>query len=240
MGFTRMHYKLGLTILILALGINCQVYADTIYLKNGRKVEGIIKSESQDRVELNIGFGVVGFNKKEVERIEKSSQEECQLINEKWERQKIETEKKLREQEAAMEYLPKKVEIFEENGQLVVEALLNRKVNVSLILDTGASIVLLLPSVAKKMGIDFSEEPYNNASLIQCSLADGRRTDAKRVIIESINVEGMEARNVEAAVLLNEVMDPKMRDGLLGMSFLKQFSFKVDAKNKKFTLEKAR
>src|SRR5206468_6913524 len=35
------------------------VHADTVYLKNGRKLEGIVKSETDKAEEIEVGFGTV-------------------------------------------------------------------------------------------------------------------------------------------------------------------------------------
>jgi len=234
------HYKAGIIAFVFLISSASQGYADIIYLKNGRKVEGILKRENDENVELNIGFGIVGFNKKEIERIEKSSSQEQGIIREKWVQQRIESARKWEEQKTLAEAEPKKVEIFEENGQLAVETLLNRKVTATLIFDTGASTVMLLPSVAKKLGLDTLVDPNDKTGLLQCTLADGRKAQAKRVILETMSVKGMEVENVEAAVLLNDVDEPQLKDGLLGMSFLKQFIFKIYSKNKKLILERVR
>ena len=53
-----------------------------------------------------------------------------------------------------------------------------------------------------------------------------------------LEVQGVVAKKVEAAVLLDDTGGLGFGDGLLGMSFLKKFNFKVDQREKKLTLEK--
>jgi len=53
-----------------------------------------------------------------------------------------------------------------------------------------------------------------------------------------MEVQGVVARKVDCAVLLDDTGDLGFGDGLLGMSFLKRFNFTVDQKQKKLTLEK--
>ncbi len=69
-------------------------------------------------------------------------------------------------------------------------------------------------------------------------LADGRRTAAKVIILESVRIQDVEVNKVMAAVMLEDISDPSLRDGLLGMSFLNRFNLKMDLKNMKITLEK--
>lgn len=43
---------------------------------------------------------------------------------------------------------------------------------------------------------------------------------------------------MDAAILLDDVAGINFKDGLLGMSFLKNFNFKIDQSNNRITLEK--
>jgi len=85
----------------------------------------------------------------------------------------------------------------------------------------------------KKLGIDIGK--LKNES--KATMADGRQVNARFFILESVKVEGVEAQNV-AAIILPQEADIGYADGLLGMSFLKRFNFKIDQKNKKLILEK--
>ena len=100
-------------------------------------------------------------------------------------------------------------------------------------MDTGASIMMLRKDVAKKLGLDLDTAKFD----MQVQLADGRKVNAKYVVLESVKVQNSEALNVDAAVLLDEA-DISFGEGLLGMSFLSRFNFKVDQKEKKLILEK--
>ncbi|MFA6216828.1 MAG: retropepsin-like aspartic protease [Candidatus Omnitrophota bacterium] len=228
----------------LVLSLFCFIldaHADTVYLKNGRAVEGVIKSEDENRVELEIGFGVVGFNRKEIERIYRATPEETLGIHEHWGRQKEESARRSEARRLQEELLPKHIEIFQGNGgQLVVNALLNKKVQASLILDTGASIVMLSRTIALQLGLDIDSKVVNKNDILQTIVADGRKVEARHFVLESISVQGMEAKDVDVAVISDPAIEANLKDGLLGMSFLKNFSFKIDAANKKLILEKSR
>jgi clan AA aspartic protease (TIGR02281 family) len=48
--------------------------ADTLYLKNGQTIDGVIEKETDAQVIIDVGAGVFTFNKTEVERVEKNTQ----------------------------------------------------------------------------------------------------------------------------------------------------------------------
>ena len=210
--------------------------ADTLYLKNGRSIEGLIKNESAEGLELDVGFGTIKFSRDEIERIRKSSLEETSDIYQKWEKKRIankerEEARKLIESENPK---PKSVNLQYEKGQIMVEALLNKRIRSTLLLDTGASIVLLSRQIGQQIG----PSPVRRRQKVELQLADGRKIKADYVILESLSVQGVEANDVAAAVLSEDIGDIAYKDGLLGMSFLKNFNFKIDQKNNKLILEK--
>lgn len=222
-------------ILPIILAVFTDVQADTVYLKNGRAMEGIIKAEGEDSVDLEVFGGVVRFKKNEVDRIEKTGPEAADALRKKWEAKKIETLKKAREESLKREYEPRHVEISQSSGHIIVNARINKKTDCQLILDTGATYVVLSNAAAKKLGIDLGSKEVKN---IQLLLADGRKADAKLVVLRTVSTQGVEAENVNAAILPEGAEGAGMKDGLLGMSFLKNFNFKIDQKNNKLILEK--
>ncbi|MBU4312178.1 MAG: hypothetical protein KJ706_05635 [Candidatus Omnitrophica bacterium] len=69
------------------------LHADTVLLKNGNKVSGIITKESKDSVEIKINIGAtVTFSKNDVERIEKDSDDEHARLEDTWESEKAKRE----------------------------------------------------------------------------------------------------------------------------------------------------
>lgn len=79
-------------LLVLAL-CGSAVFADTIHLKNGNKVSGIITKESEDSVEIKINIGaVVAFSKEDIDRVEKESDGERSKIEEDWEAERAQRE----------------------------------------------------------------------------------------------------------------------------------------------------
>lgn len=210
-------------------------YADTLYLKNGRSVTGLIKREDEKKVEIEIcQGGSAEFNRNEIQKIEKGPLEESEQIRGAWEQEKKRLRERIEKLKAEEALKPKGVAFSQEGESIKVNVTLNKKVNATFMLDTGASFVALRKSVAEKLGINLA----NIKPDIKIGVADGRQIEAKQVILESVKVENFEANNVEAAVILDESKDINFGDGLLGMSFLKKFNFKIDHKEKKLILEK--
>ena len=62
--------------------------------------------------------------------------------------------------------------------------MVNEKANASLLLDTGAALVVLKRSVADQLGVDFS----TINSDLKLSLTDGRQVEAKYVMLDSLRI----------------------------------------------------
>ncbi len=228
-------------VFIFFLFIPGEILADTVYLKNGRSIEGLIKSEDVDSVQIDIGFGTVGFNMKEVKSIVRSSAGDSYILKERWLRQKEDKDKQIKEEKIRREEekireekKPKGVEVVVESGHVFVKAILNKKVPVRLAMDTGASFVVITQDTADKLGLKKSSKDQ----VLNMQLADGRKIEARCFKLGSISLSGVEEKDVDAAILPLEVKDLSFGDGLLGMSFLGRFNFKVDIKNNRLILEK--
>ncbi|GEM_PF-398190 len=244
------------------------LFADTIYLKNGSHTEGIIEREDKDGIELNLGFGTTTFYRSEIDHIVRSDAKEKQAIWQEWgerqkdiEKQKPEEERKWRERQTELErirleqvqakkekdeYGPKDIQVTAKNGSILVNVLLNEKIRATLVLDSGAASVMLSRKLAEQLDVDMEK-----LKKINTQVADGRTVQAGQTILESVKVQnvgltdvesdkkpGVEVKNVEACVIFDSVENGKMEDGLLGMSFLKNFKFNADYKNSKVTFER--
>ena len=62
--------------------------ADTLYLKNGQRAEGLITREGSDQIEFELGDASTTFNRSEVDHIERSSPEETADLVARWEKHK--------------------------------------------------------------------------------------------------------------------------------------------------------
>lgn len=128
---------------------------------------------------------------------------------------------------------PSKASIpFERQGQVViVEATLNKKAAAKFVVDTGASYTMISSAIAKELDIDTEQNrrtaPFQTANgVIQAPL----------VSLESINVGGMEIRNLTAAV--HDVLADSRVAGLLGLNFLSNFRMDIDTQKGVLHLEK--
>ncbi len=257
-----MHFNTARTILLfflISLAAIGSLSADTVYLKNGRSLTGIITGEDEHGLELDLGYGSVKFEKSQVERIYKAKPEEIKdikkeqadkkIINEqRWTREESErkqaatsdkqeqTSKKVADEgKDGKEGSERKQEApTKESGHVEVTAMLNDKVKAELILDTGASYIVLSSEIVKKLGLDMQKEGKD----AETTVADGRKVKSKYFILKSVSVEDVTVKDVEAVMFLDEKENLSVKDGLLGLSFLNKFNYKIDNKNKKLILEK--
>jgi aspartyl protease family protein len=100
-----------------------------------------------------------------------------------------------------------------------------------LCVDSGSTLISLPYKMARDVGLN----PDSSDDDVILSLADGRQVRAKRLLIPKVRVGKFELENVECAVMPSNLPDAAP---LLGMSFLSQFSFKIDTENKKLTMTK--
>ncbi|MDA3873645.1 MAG: retropepsin-like aspartic protease, partial [Kiritimatiellae bacterium] len=105
------------------------------------------------------------------------------------------------------------------NGQFILPVLLNQKTNVRLLLDTGATSILLHRNVANRADV----HTFNTTQKAQ--VADGRMVDVPPGVLEELDIFGQHFQSVSIDVIEHET-DADI-DGLLGMSILKQFEFSI-------------
>jgi clan AA aspartic protease (TIGR02281 family) len=121
------------------------------------------------------------------------------------------------------------------SGHLLVNAVLNGKVNASLTLDTGSPLLCLTANIARKLGFDLG----NLKNVGEVMLLNGKHKVAY-VNLKSVNLGGAEQENVPAAVLLDDDkgVANTFNDGLLGLSFLSKFNFTLDGDKGELILKK--
>lgn len=223
-------------VLFAIFGFKVLAQADILYLKNGRSIEGVIVKDDHGDISLEVICGIMKFPKEQIETVKKStSPDELKSIQDSWEEERKLSEAKANERKKKQEGAPKEAEMDKKSGQITVETMLNKKVKATLMLDTGASLVVLSSKVAASLGLD-AGSGFNQP--IEMTLADGRKITARSVILESVSVQGSELEKVEAAILPEQENSMLTHDGLLGMSFLKKFNFKIDQTENKLILEK--
>ena len=122
------------------------------------------------------------------------------------------------------------IRLENEANSLWVSVTINGKHKQRMVVDSGASIISLPDRMARDMGLDQKDgEP------MLVGLADGREVQATRIKLGSVKVGQFTIEDVECCVL-----GPEARDAppLLGMSFLGQFKFEVDAQQAELKLLK--
>lgn len=231
---------------------------DTIYLNNGRSITGIVSKEGKNAVELETVSGAVVINRAQIKRIERAPSEELSALRDSW----AARHSALKSQEKASEEARQKrfkdygewVEEVQskkapeqkegevairrdpESRSILVEALLNNDVKATLILDTGASVTVVSKSIGKRLGVDVETDSGNDVG--EMHLAGGKTVKARMVILKSLAIDGIEEKDVAAAVLLEEKEHLGFKDGLLGRSFLNRFNIAIDVQAMKMVLRK--
>ena len=114
------------------------------------------------------------------------------------------------------------------NGAIVAVTV-NGKTQGRFLLDTGASMMTFTDEFARRLKFDLSK-----ACDADCVMADGRRVKAKYVVLDSVAAGSAQAANIEAAIL---PPPGEGLDGLLGMSFLRNFVVQFDGATGKLTLK---
>jgi clan AA aspartic protease (TIGR02281 family) len=220
--------------------------AETVVLKDGKKIVGEIVQETTEAVVISKQDGgfVYSIARERISVIRESTPAELKKGRpisaavdgaEKARLEKIK-EYRLEQYEKEVQAAKKargKVRIkFVDNRFGVVEATINGSVKADLLVDTGATLVVITSDVARELGIDYA----NIDERIHVILADGSIRSATPVTLSSIKVGPSVIRNVDAAI--SESPPGGGLDGLLGMSFLSYFHVKLDSSENCLVLEK--
>jgi clan AA aspartic protease (TIGR02281 family) len=106
---------------------------------------------------------------------------------------------------------------------LMVDALLTQNQYTSsgaFIIDTGATYTSISQQMAEHLGMDLE-----HCEKVLITTANGR-IEVPKITIDTLNVNGLEAHNVEATVI--PVRHGSSFSGLLGLSFIRQFVVTID------------
>ena len=109
----------------------------------------------------------------------------------------------------------------------ITEVLLNEKVKRHLIVDSGASFMLINPQIAKELDMTVNE----NTPLIPMTTVSGYIL-VPLVTLKSVRIGKAQAENIEAVIYTL----PSGGDGLLGNSFLNKYRMTLDSIQGKMTL----
>jgi clan AA aspartic protease (TIGR02281 family) len=114
-------------------------------------------------------------------------------------------------------------------GTVVIDAMLNRRVTVPMLLDTGADFTVLTKQVAR----DLRLSSLDHLPTQEFKTAGGP-VRFPIATLQSLRVGTAEARDVEVAIDI----DGHMPMGLLGMTFLRHFKVTVDHQRGQVTFER--
>lgn len=138
-----------------------------------------------------------------------------------------------RAQESPQRAAPTKasIPIFKHGEVVVVEAKVNQKASARFVVDTGASYTMISGAIAKELEIEIDQNqptmPFHTANGV---------IRAPLITLESIEIGGMEVKNLTAAIH-DALPDPNI-SGLLGLNFLSKFRMDIDTEESILYLEK--
>ena len=108
-----------------------------------------------------------------------------------------------------------------EQGSLYVDVVIGEK-SVRMVVDSGATLITIPAKDAADLGIAVPSD----APKLRLVMADGSSIEGRKVKLARVRVGNFEASDVEAAVLEASAISA---EPLLGMSYLGNFKFEVDA-----------
>lgn len=123
------------------------------------------------------------------------------------------------------------IKLDNERNSLWVNVTINGREKQRMIVDSGATSLSLSHTAARDLGIKVGPDGIP----VRVSLADGRSVPGTMIKLDSVRVGKFTVEDVECCVL-----GPEAREAppLLGMSFLGQFKFEVDARKAELKLIK--
>ncbi|TPQ29024.1 retropepsin-like aspartic protease [Methylomonas koyamae] len=112
-----------------------------------------------------------------------------------------------------------KIRLNKQGAAILSQVSVNKQQRGSFVVDTGATLVTLSKSFADRLKLDYASWPK---MLTQTANGIGV---AYRGYVDSISVQGLEARHIEVAI----TEELGSSDGLLGLSFLNRFKIELDS-----------
>lgn len=233
MGGTRVRPNTILWI-VCALGLlqSAVARADRVVDRSGREWNGIITAENAGRLSVDLGFDTVSLARADVRSIRRSTAAERAELARRNAERRAQSQRILRRRDG----VPRKVRAVIEKGHVFAPLRINGR-PLTLLVDSGATLVVLTRAGARKLGI----QPEKLAGRLQMSGTGNRKYTAAYTRLDRVSWDGVELRAVDAAVLLEEdKTPPACKDGLLGQSFLSRYNYKVSPRSGIVELERIR
>jgi aspartyl protease family protein len=121
----------------------------------------------------------------------------------------------------------RRIPLRKEGNSYYVKAKLNNDEKYWFLLDTGATSMQISHGQALVLGID-----PGDCKIIKVQLANGRRILARSVVLDEVQVGSVEVEDVHAIILPGNSIE-----GLMGMSFLGNFTFSIDPEESELVLK---
>jgi predicted aspartyl protease len=117
---------------------------------------------------------------------------------------------------------------------------LNEKETATFLLDTGASITVITPDLARRAGIEIA--PGGGGMQSRVRMASGQELQVSVIRLKSIRIGLARIDNIGVALYELGIMDksvqpPLVVDGLLGADVLGQFTTTIDPEAGRLTLQ---
>ncbi len=122
------------------------------------------------------------------------------------------------------EFAKNRIKSRQRGGSTLVTVVMNGKVSGEFVLDTGAELVAMSEEFAVRLGFGSSVLP-----IVEMTVADGRKVNARAVLLKSVKLGDAYSENVPAVIMPRETSSGY--DGLLGMSFLRDYLVQLDGAN---------
>jgi clan AA aspartic protease (TIGR02281 family) len=118
---------------------------------------------------------------------------------------------------------------------ILIEASINNQGPYSFVIDTGATMTVLSPEIARKLELDLSSDTKDTAH------GAGGQMQVSLVSLKSLRIGEAEAKDLKAAVMdltsLKQIIGDF--DGVIGYNFLFQFRVMIDYPQKVISFEPA-
>ncbi len=124
--------------------------------------------------------------------------------------------------------------VADSTGHFFVDVVLNNNVHASLIVDTGAPVVLLSSRFIRLLDLDAATAKKGYVSVLN------GKYKAAEILLNSLQLGDAQGTDITAAVLLedNKEIESAFKDGLLGLSFLNKYHFTLDQEGQRLILRK--
>lgn len=203
--------------------------ADTVTMEDGRTWKGLIVAHTERDLKLDLGFDVASLEKKKIVSFKCSDAAERGRLKKELDSKRLRRDTLLSRRDGGAREAP----LINEGGHVFVEATLNGHAKARLFLDTGSTVTILTPEAAARAGLSMDDA----GRPIEIVTSDGRKNPTKMLTLDSLSVGGAEVRHVDVVIVKHRNGKPLYGDGLLGVSYLSRFDFKIDYRRRVLVLE---